>query len=168
MPRFRGCRRRAISHICPAAAHADAQSFLKRPVETIAREERDGIPRILVPAVTDQHKKLAEDRGFEAYVEKTVLDGHGHIDVALSFGELRVACEISVTTRVAHEVGNLTKCLAAGFDYAVLLSSDERLLSLAQDEVKTSADDRIQLMTLDRLGDFLDEIAGTPAPHAQK
>lgn len=108
-------------------------------------------------------KKIAEDRGFEAHVEKTVLDGHGHIDVALEFAQLRVACEISVTTRVTHEVGNLTKCLAAGFDYAVLLSTDERILQLARDDVAASSEDRIHLLTMDRLGGFLDEIGGAPA-----
>lgn len=113
-------------------------------------------------------KKIAEDRGFEAQTERTVLDGHGHIDVALEFAELRVACEISVTTRVAHEVGNLTKCLAAGFHYAVLISTDKRILELARDELKQSGDDRIHLITLDRLGALLDEISGEPAPRMRK
>lgn len=113
-------------------------------------------------------KRLAEDRGFVVHVEKTVLEGHGHIDVALELAELRIACEISVTTRVTHEVGNLTKCLAAGFSYAVLVSSDERLLELARDEVRESGDDRIRLVNLDGLVEFLDEIAGAPAPAAAK
>jgi len=112
-------------------------------------------------------KKLAEDHGFEAHVEKAVLDGHGHVDVALGFADLSVACEISVTTRVAHEVGNLTKCLAAGFSYAVLISTDDRILQLARDEIEQSGDDRIRLLTLDSLGAFLDEIAGAPAPRPQ-
>ena len=113
-------------------------------------------------------KKLAEDRGFDAHVEKAVLDGHGHIDVALEFADLSIACEISVTTRVQHEVGNLTKCLAAGFGYAVLISTDERILELARDEIAASGDDRIRLLTLQRLAGFLDEIAGAPAPRPQK
>lgn len=50
---------------------------------------------------------------------KTVLDSHGHIDVALDSGNLSVTCEIAVTTRVALMVGALTKCLAAGFGDAV-------------------------------------------------
>lgn len=113
-------------------------------------------------------KKLAEDHGFEAHVEKTVLDGHGHVDVALAFGDLSVACEISVTTRIAHEVGNLTKCLAAGFSYAVLLSTDERILQLTRDAIKALGDDRIRLLTLDGLGELLDQIAGAPAPQPQR
>jgi excisionase family DNA binding protein len=113
-------------------------------------------------------RKIAEDRGFEAHIEKTVLDGHGHVDVALEYAELRVACELSVTTRVAHEVGNLTKCLAAGFDYAILVSTDLRILQLARDEVTDSGDDRIRLSTLDELGGVLDDISGAPTPKRRK
>lgn len=105
-------------------------------------------------------KRLAEDRGFTVVVEKTVLDGHGHIDVALSRNGLSVACEISVTTRVAHELGNLTKCLAAGFRYAVLVSSDARTLELARLEMTDADRERIHLLTVDGFIEFLDELDG--------
>jgi predicted DNA-binding transcriptional regulator AlpA len=109
-------------------------------------------------------KRLAEDRGFAVSLEKTVLDGHGYVDVALEREGLSVACEISVTTRVAHELGNLTKCLAAGFDHAVLLSSDERTLRSARTQISDADIDRIRLLNPDELIAFLDELIGVPKP----
>lgn len=76
----------------------------------------------------DLVKKLAEDRGFSVSLEKTVLDGHGHIDALLERGGTRIGCEISVSTRPDHELRNLTKCLAAGVDFAVLIAVEERTL----------------------------------------
>lgn len=73
---------------------------------------------------------------------------------------LSVACEISVTTRVSHELGNLTKCLAAGFDHAVLLSSDERTLKSARTQIPDADIDRIRLLTPDDFISFLDELIG--------
>ena len=105
-------------------------------------------------------KRLAEDRGFVVTVEKTVLDGHGHIDVALEREDLKIGCEISVTTRIDYEIGNLTKCLAAGFDYAVLMSSNRRTLDLARAGMVNVDDERVRFLVPDSFIGFLDEIAG--------
>jgi hypothetical protein len=56
-------------------------------------------------------KRIGEKRGFQVTIEKRVLGGHGHIDVALERPGCSIACEISVTTRAQHEVQNLTKCI---------------------------------------------------------
>ncbi len=104
-------------------------------------------------------KHLAEARGFIVSVEKTVLEGHGYVDVALERDDLSVACEISVTTRVTHEVANLTKCLAAGFNYAVLVSSDTRTLVNASSLIADSDRERIRFLTPDNLIAFLDSLA---------
>jgi excisionase family DNA binding protein len=105
-------------------------------------------------------RRLAEDRGFEVSLEKTVLDGHGYVDVALQAHGVTVACEISVTTKIVHEVGNLTKCLAAGFDYAVLVSSDERTLDLARAEMSGADPTRLRFVSPGALSVFLDELSG--------
>lgn len=59
-------------------------------------------------------KKLAQDRGYAVTLEKTVLDGHGYVDALLERGPLRIGCEISVTTRTDHEVGNVGSRSSAG------------------------------------------------------
>jgi hypothetical protein len=113
-------------------------------------------------------KRLAEKRGFEAKIEKTVLGGHGHVDVALERAGRSVACEISVTTRVDHEVRNLSKCLAAGFDYAVLICADDRALAAARELLGEADQERLRFVLPDGLIDLLDELAGSePAPNQE-
>ncbi|MGH9418012.1 MAG: hypothetical protein ACRD01_15430, partial [Terriglobales bacterium] len=72
-------------------------------------------------------KELAEALGWKAVVEKR-LEGGGQIDVAIEKDSMAVAIEISVTTDADHEVGNLRKCLAAGFDAVVSVSTDDKFL----------------------------------------
>src|SRR6202035_1338382 len=40
-----------------------------------------------------------------------------------------IACEISVTTPTEHELGNLQKCLAAGFEHVLLVAPDKNGLA---------------------------------------
>lgn len=73
-------------------------------------------------------KTLGEERGFRAQIEQELADGSGRVDVILSRGKRRIACEISVTTSRDHELLNVEKCLAAGFDEVMLISHNERHL----------------------------------------
>ncbi|MEX2181906.1 MAG: type IV secretion system DNA-binding domain-containing protein [Gemmatimonadaceae bacterium] len=110
-------------------------------------------------------RKLAEDRGFIATIEKRVLDGHGHVDVMLERDGLTVGCEISVTTDEAHEANNLSKCLAAGFDHVVLLCSDERQLANVRALLDPSIGGDVRYLTPERLILFLDELVGAGNRH---
>jgi Type IV secretion-system coupling protein DNA-binding domain len=69
-------------------------------------------------------KRLAEERGFRAKIEGTA--GAGQADVCLVREGLSVACEISVTTDVEHEVANLKKCVEHGFTHVVCISPEKR------------------------------------------
>src|SRR5262249_3120389 len=70
-------------------------------------------------------KRWAEARGYTVIIEKSILDGLGSVDVALEKGSLSIACEVSVTTDPDHEIGNVQKCLAAGFETVILVSSEK-------------------------------------------
>lgn len=109
----------------------------------------------------DLVKKLAEDRGFTVSLEKMVLDGHGHIDALLERDGTRIGCEISVSTRPDHELRNLTKCLAAGVDFAVLIAVEDRTLVEARRLVEVS-DERLRFLAPHAFVTFLDEV-GRPA-----
>jgi hypothetical protein len=109
-------------------------------------------------------KRLAESRGFRVTVEKSVLDGHGHVDVALEREGLTIACEVCVTTSVQHELHNLTKCLAAGFQYAVLVASVERTLQTARGLWGNTDEERIRFLVPNGLIGFLDDMARPDEP----
>ena len=51
-------------------------------------------------------KQAAEPLGFRTVIEKQILDGQGSVDLLLERGDLTIACEISITTTIDHEVGN--------------------------------------------------------------
>jgi hypothetical protein len=73
-------------------------------------------------------KRWGEEHGFRAAVEGEIPGSRETIDVALYRGEAKIACEISVTTPLEYEVGNVEKCLAAGFkDVAVISLKKARL-----------------------------------------
>ncbi len=73
-------------------------------------------------------KRIGENYGFVATLEKPVFGGIGKIDVALENDHFRIACEIAVTNTVQYELQNIQKCLASGFDKVVVISSNNKHL----------------------------------------
>jgi hypothetical protein len=73
-------------------------------------------------------KRWGEAKGYRATVEEPLPSG-GKVDVALRREGHALACEISVTSSVAQEIGNVEKCLAAGFDEVVLLALNRATLA---------------------------------------
>jgi hypothetical protein len=108
-------------------------------------------------------KRIGEEHGYRATVELPVLDGVGSVDVALKNDSRAIACEISVTTGVDHEMSNLQKCLAAGFAYVLLVSPDPRhvaQLNRAPAVAVPAAElDRVRVLTAEGVICFLDELA---------
>ena len=74
-------------------------------------------------------KGLAESEGFLARIEDEVLDGSGFVDVTLSKGQDRIACEISITTPAEKEIENIRKCFAAGYEIVWVISPEQKHLN---------------------------------------
>lgn len=112
-------------------------------------------------------KRLAEDRGYRAVIEQPILSGAGSVDVSLEKGERRIACEISVTTETDHEIDNIQKCLAGGYETVVALSSDpkvvRRLKERAAPVLEPETFSRIRFLQPEDLVVFLDELAAGEA-----
>ena len=111
------------------------------PVGKPASEStEETLPAVATPGRGGEHhkylqqliKRWAEGRGYNVAIEKLILDGLGSVDVALAKGSRSIACEISVTTSPEHEIGNVQKCLAAGFEEVILISSEKKLLTAAR------------------------------------
>lgn len=107
-------------------------------------------------------KRWAEANGWRAEVEKSILDGLGSVDVALERGDVKVACEISVSSTVDYEIGSVRKCLAAGFSSVVLMGAERR----SQDRLRralTAIEDRdraqVRILSPDELFEFLGDLA---------
>jgi hypothetical protein len=111
--------------------------------------------------------RWGEARGFRATIEKPILDGEGSVDVALEREDIRVACEISVTTGVEQEVGNALKCLRAGFHRVALVSLKKNHLVRLRTalEKKVSETDALRLVfhSPEELSLFLDTLPPPPS-----
>jgi len=83
-------------------------------------------------------KKLGQERGFLATIEKETKEG-GRIDITLERDALKIAFEISVTNTAQYEVQNIKKCLSNGFVPVVMVSKNRKHLdairSLAEKEL---------------------------------
>jgi hypothetical protein len=148
-----GRRRRDIEDEMRAQATAVSEAK-GAPVRVEARETRTSPPERQPRPVTTgampeeaspgrggrEHKYLqafvkqwAEGMGWRASVEAPVENGAGSVDVLLTKGPISIACEISVTTSPAHEMGNLAKCLAAGYTHVVSVSPDAKRVAAIRD-----------------------------------
>jgi hypothetical protein len=118
-----------------------------------------------------QHKYLqelirrwAEANGWRAGVEERILDGLGSVDVALRKGEHSLGCEIGVTTAPEHEVQNIQKCLAAGFERVLVVSSEKKTLNqikaLAASSLDAGQAGTVNFCTPEELFQLLDGIEG--------
>jgi hypothetical protein len=121
-----------------------------------------------------QHKYLqslisrwAEANGWRAGIEERIFDGLGNVDVALRKGERSVACEIGVTTSPEHEVQNIQKCLAAGFERVLVVSPEKKTLNqiktLAASSLDQDQSGKVSYCTPEELFDILEAVANSMA-----
>ncbi|HWM90314.1 MAG TPA: hypothetical protein VN493_06060 [Thermoanaerobaculia bacterium] len=110
-------------------------------------------------------KRWGEAKGFRAIVEEQVLDGQGSVDVVLEREGWRIACEISIASTVEQEVGNVKKCLSAGFAEVVVISPNKRHLGKIEKALgKRLPEDaltRVRLLLPEEFSAYLD---GLPVP----
>lgn len=101
--------------------------------------------------------------GFSYRVEQPVLDGTGRVDLVLERGPLVVAVEISATTPAEHEVGNLLKCLRAGFAHILhvcdVTARRRRIEELLAAQATPGERARVRCLTLRHALDHLRQLA---------
>jgi excisionase family DNA binding protein len=114
----------------------------------------------------DSHKQLqamlkeqAELFGWKGVIEERIGKSLESVDVVLKRDDIKVAVEISDTSKTDYEISNIRKCLEAGYDYVVAVCSDEKFLALLKTEVKKSFSfkerERIRFYLPLKLKDFL-------------
>ncbi|MHB8173967.1 MAG: helix-turn-helix domain-containing protein [Nitrospirota bacterium] len=83
-------------------------------------------------------KEQAELYGWKAVIEERIPRSLESVDVGLRRDDVRIAIEISATSKVDYEIQNIRKCLEAGYDYVILVSSDDKQLSALKTGAKKS------------------------------
>jgi hypothetical protein len=104
-----------------------AEPFLKPEQPRLAARDlgRGGAQH---QAIQKRIKAAADELDFQSLIEKPVLDGQGSVDLWLARGALSIACEISISTTIDHEVGNVAKCLKAGIQLVIVICLDDTRL----------------------------------------
>jgi len=116
-----------------------------------------------------QHKYIqhllqgaAQQRGYHSVIEAATADGAGQVDLLLTKGKRRIACEITVTTGKNWELGNVKKCLAAGYEAVILVSPEERhlkpLAKFVTDQLDERDRRRVRYLTPEGVISYLDEL----------
>lgn len=107
-------------------------------------------------------KRWGEDKDYRVTIEKPILGGVGSVDVALERDGVRIACEISVTTSVAHELGNIEKCLATDFTHVAFIASEKKVLTRAKKVIggalSETSFERVQFFAPEDFLLFLEEL----------
>ena len=153
-----------VRRTVPPPTHLAAQMDrveLPTRVETTSRGRGGSQHKYLQELI----RRWAEAHGWRADIEERILDGLGSVDVALRKGERAVACEIGISTSPEHELQNVQKCLAAGFDQVVVVSSEKRSLNqikaLAAAALPEEQAGKVAYCTPEELFDFLDGVEAT-------
>lgn len=104
-------------------------------------------------------KRMAEERGWRAIIEKPTPDGQGQVDISLEQDDRKIACEVSVTTGGQQELSNVQKCLAAAYDQVILCSADKAVLQRLQRQIAKELGDtereRVLFLGPEELLEFL-------------
>ncbi|MBM3836015.1 MAG: DUF87 domain-containing protein [Verrucomicrobia bacterium] len=84
-------------------------------------------------AIQKRLKRAAEELGFHGTIEKEVPGGS--VDLVLQRDDLSIACEISFSTTIDHEVGLVINRLSAGFANIAIICIEESRLERIQKAV---------------------------------
>jgi hypothetical protein len=106
------------------------------PAKTLASESKPppdkGIGGNQHNLIRERIEMVARQLGYTASREHPA-GGNQKVDVVLEKANRAIACEIAITTTVDHEVGNVAKCLKAGYrQVAVISHSEDRLEKIKQ------------------------------------
>src|SRR5581483_9349056 len=114
-------------------------------------------------------KRMGESKGYQVTIEKQILGGLGSVDVALEKDETAIACEICITTTVEHELENIQKCFAAGFQRIIAVASEQKTLNAMKVlVVDILSEEQIRRLTLCHPEEVLPFLEGLEAEAAGK
>lgn len=148
--------KKAVPSQLPPAVAQPAEplppSEVQKPLVTVPEVIKAPAVEVAVAAVTprelgrggEQHKSIQEriqtaarELGFMAEIERQLTSSSNEAaDLVLRKGDLAIAVEISITTTVDHEFGNVKKCLAAGFARVAVVSPSASQLKAIEMAVK--------------------------------
>lgn len=130
----------------------------------VAQKGRGGAYHIEIQQIV---KRMAERYGFDAEIEKSVLNGTGSVDISIENDGLKIACEVSVTT-TDYEASNVRKCLSAGYDHVLVVVSNKKKIPLINAKLDSAIPigqrHKIRTFGLADMHGFLRKLSGHDEP----
>lgn len=119
-------------------------------------------------AIQQRIKQAAEALGFRSTIEQAINGSKQGIDLSLERSDITIACEISLSTTVDHEVGNVAKCIKAGYGkVAVICLDDKRLQAIAAAVAGSLGSEVAQRVTYAQPDEFIASLQSLPPPANQ-
>ena len=81
-------------------------------------------------------KEQAQVLGWIAKIEERIPRTLETVDVGLRKEDIRIAIEISSTSKVNYEIQNIRKCFEAGYDYVLSVCEEEKTINLIKKEAR--------------------------------
>ncbi|HXT10538.1 MAG TPA: type IV secretion system DNA-binding domain-containing protein [Candidatus Angelobacter sp.] len=123
-------------------------------------------------AIQQRIKKAAEDLGFRSIIEHPIAGSKEGIDLYLTRGGQEIACEISISTTIDHEVSNASKCLKAGIATVVMICLDDARLQKIAAAVAGSLGQevsaRVVYLKPDAFIEYLKSLPASPPQTSEK
>jgi hypothetical protein len=106
---------------------------------------------------------MGEMYGYSVELEKDTTDGSGRIDVSLEKENIKIACEVSVTSTGDYEIKNIHKCLAENYDPVIVVVANRKKLSALKKKVRSEIplhqQEKVKVLGLVDLLIFLRDVA---------
>lgn len=122
----------------PVERPPEPQLKIEAPVPVANEESASKADSRQHEAIKKRIMHEAEALDYKAEWEQPVLDGKGRVDVLLTRGTATIACEVSITTTIEHEVQNVSKCIQAGFGKVVVICMSTKRLRNIETAVNAS------------------------------
>ena len=107
-------------------------------------------------------KKFAQEKGYKAEIEKVLPTGE-KVDISLKKDKTKIACQICLTTPESYEIENIKKCLKAGYEKIIMISTQKRILKnlkdLALKEVEKESQKKLMFFTPEEFFSFFEKEA---------
>ena len=118
-------------------------------------------------AVLRRIKEAAVKVGFRVAIDESVPGMAGGVDIILSRSGLAIACEVTITNPIDYEVGNVEKCIKAGFDQIAVIGVAADKLKRMETAVRHSLGAEVAARVRYFLpDDFIAHVQSLPMPAA--
>jgi len=144
-------------------------TFAQQKVEVPSlKEKSDSQHRYLQTLI----KRIAEEKGYRAIIERITPDGLGRVDVSLEQNGRKIACEISVTSTSEQELLNIEKCLRADYEKVILCSPERKTLDkvrvLVSQKINESDQGKVLFFKPEEVFSYLEKEAALEAEKEER